>query len=168
MPSGSQGAGGGFFKGTIPNVKIDPVAAQETKQKMEIAQMNKTIRKMQNEIIRLRRNENFMPDSRMPVPEQRRNPAQEQRTRIENTNDQQRQRIPRAPNPNAIILEEAYDEQVIEQEADYIQEEILESVEMDGCETSMYIFEENEENNISQDNVVQTQDNQINPNQRKI
>jgi hypothetical protein len=123
---------------------------------MEIAQMNKTIRKMQNEIIRLRRNENFMPDSRMSVPEQRRNHAQEQRTRIENTNDQQRQRIPRAPNPNAIILEEAYDEQVIEQEADYIQEEILESVEMDGCETSMYIFEENEENNISQDNVVQT------------
>jgi hypothetical protein len=28
---------------------------------------------------------------------------------------------------------------------------------MDGCNSSMYIFEENEENNISQDNVVQTQ-----------
>ena len=80
---------------------------------------------MQNEIIRLRRNENFMPGSRMPFPKKRRNPTQEQRTRIENNNDQQRQRIPRARNPNAIILEEAYDEQTIEQEADYIQEEIM-------------------------------------------
>jgi hypothetical protein len=154
---GNQGVGGGFFKGTIPNVKIDPVAAQETKQKIEIAQMNRTIRQMQNEIIRLRRNENFMLDSRMSSSRtKKKSCSRTKRTRIENTNDQQRQRIPREPNPNAVILEEAYDEQTIEQEVDYIQEEILESVETDGCETSMYIFEEDEENTISQDNVVQT------------
>jgi hypothetical protein len=82
--------------------------------------------------------------------------SQEKRTRMENIDDQQRQRIPRAPNPNAVILDEAYDEQIIDQGVDYIQEEILESVQMDECESSMYIFEEDEENNISQDNVVQT------------
>jgi hypothetical protein len=58
-----QGDGGGFFKGTIPNVKIDPVATQATKQKMDIAQTNKNIGKMHNEIIRLSRNEDSMPDS---------------------------------------------------------------------------------------------------------
>jgi hypothetical protein len=36
----NQGVGGGFFKGTIPNVKNDPTATQETRQRMEIAQMN--------------------------------------------------------------------------------------------------------------------------------
>jgi hypothetical protein len=47
--------GGYFFKGTIPDVKIDPVVAQETKQRIKITQMNRTIKQMQNEIIRLRR-----------------------------------------------------------------------------------------------------------------
>jgi hypothetical protein len=41
----NQGVGGGFFKGTIPNVKNDPTATQETRQRMEIAQMNQTIGK---------------------------------------------------------------------------------------------------------------------------
>jgi hypothetical protein len=36
--------GGGFFKGTIPDVKFDPAAAQETKQRIEIAQMKRTIK----------------------------------------------------------------------------------------------------------------------------
>jgi hypothetical protein len=39
----NQTIGGGFFKGTIPYVKIDPVATQETKQRIEIAQMNRII-----------------------------------------------------------------------------------------------------------------------------
>ena len=29
--------GGGFFKGTIPDVKVEIVVVQETKQKIEIA-----------------------------------------------------------------------------------------------------------------------------------
>jgi hypothetical protein len=29
--------GGVFFKGTIPDVKVDPVVAQETKKRIEIA-----------------------------------------------------------------------------------------------------------------------------------
>jgi len=73
----NRGFGGGLFKGTIPNVKIDPITAQETKQKIEIAQMNRTIRQMQSEIIRLRRNENFMSNSRIPYPEKMQNCAQE-------------------------------------------------------------------------------------------
>jgi hypothetical protein len=76
-PSQNQITGGGFFKGTIPDVKTDPVAAQETKQRIEIAQMNRTIRQMQNEITRLRRNDNYIPNPRMSVQEQRRNPPQE-------------------------------------------------------------------------------------------
>jgi hypothetical protein len=54
-PRTTQKSGGVLFKGTILDVKVDPVAAQETKQIIEIAQMNRTIRKMQNEITRLRR-----------------------------------------------------------------------------------------------------------------
>jgi hypothetical protein len=36
--------GGIFFKGTIPDVKVDPVEVQETKKRIEIAQINKTIK----------------------------------------------------------------------------------------------------------------------------
>jgi hypothetical protein len=82
-------------------VKTDPVAAQETKQRIEIAQMNRTIRQMQNEITRLRRNDNYIPNPRMSVPEQRRNPPQEKRVRFENVDNQQRQRVPRQPILNA-------------------------------------------------------------------
>jgi hypothetical protein len=32
----NQTSGGGFFKGTIPDVKVGLVAAQETKQRIEI------------------------------------------------------------------------------------------------------------------------------------
>jgi hypothetical protein len=70
---------GGFFRGTIPNVKIDPMAAQETKKNIEIAQMNRTIKQMQNEITILRRGDNYMPNPRIPIPEQRRNPPPENR-----------------------------------------------------------------------------------------
>jgi hypothetical protein len=59
--------GGGFFKGTIPDVKVDPMATQETKKKIEIAQMNKTIKQMNNDITRLRRGDNYMPNSRILI-----------------------------------------------------------------------------------------------------
>ena len=42
----NQMEGGVFFKGTIPDVKVDSVARQETKQRIEIVQMNKTIKQM--------------------------------------------------------------------------------------------------------------------------
>ena len=87
--------GGGFFKGTIPNVKVDPMVAQETKKRIEIAQMNRTIKQMQNEITRLRRGDNYVVNPRIPIPEQRRNPPQENRVRFENTDNPQRPRVPR-------------------------------------------------------------------------
>ena len=70
----NQMVGGGLFKGTIPDVKVDPVATQETKQRIEIAQMNRTIKQMKNKITRLRRGDNYMPNSRMLILEKRRNP----------------------------------------------------------------------------------------------
>jgi hypothetical protein len=155
-PGENQAVGGGFFKGTIPDVKTDPVASQEMKQRIEIAQMNITIRQMQNEITRLRRNDNYVLNPRMSAPEQRRNSAPEQRMRFENVDNQQRQRVPRQPTQNAVILDEPYNEQMIEPENDFFPEEVFESVQTDGCETSMYISEEDEEDPISQENISQT------------
>jgi 2-iminoacetate synthase ThiH len=71
-PQPTQTSGGVFFKGTILDVQVDPVAAQETKQRTEIAQMNRTIRKMYNEITRLRRGDNYVPNPRMSIKEKRR------------------------------------------------------------------------------------------------
>jgi hypothetical protein len=48
-----QGLGGGIRKGVIPNVTNDPATMQETKQRMEIAQKNQTIRQMENKLTRL-------------------------------------------------------------------------------------------------------------------
>ena len=45
---------------------------------------------------------------------------------------------------------------MVEPENDYISEEIFESIKKDGCKTSMYIFEEGEDDLVSQENVVQT------------
>jgi hypothetical protein len=45
-PSQNQTIGGGFFKGTIPNVKVDHVATQETKKRIKIAQMNRNFKQM--------------------------------------------------------------------------------------------------------------------------
>jgi hypothetical protein len=56
-----RGFGDGMLKGVIPNVTNDPA--------MEIAQMNRIIREMKNEITRLRRNENLLPNPRMIVQE---------------------------------------------------------------------------------------------------
>jgi hypothetical protein len=61
-------------------------------------------------------------------------------------------------NPNAIILEAIYDEEnfdSFDQEAKIIQVESLESVYTDEDESSMYVFDEHVESNISQVNVVQ-------------
>jgi hypothetical protein len=123
-------------------VKVDPVAAQETKQRIEITQMNRTIKKMQNEITKLRRGDNYVVNPRMHVPEKRRNPPQGNRVRLENMDNTQRPRVPRQPTPNAVVLDDVYDEKMVEKENYYSPDEISETVQMYRCETSMYIFEE--------------------------
>jgi hypothetical protein len=137
-------------------VKVDPVAAQETKQRIEIAQMNRTIRQMQNEIIILRRGDNHVANLRMSIQEKRRNPPQENRVRFENTDNPQRQRVPRKPTPNAVVLDDVYDEKMVEQGNDYLLDESSKIIQMDGCEASMYIFEEGNNDPDSQENVSQT------------
>jgi hypothetical protein len=132
------------------------VATQETKQRIEIAQMNRTIKQMQNNITRLTRGDNYMPNPRMSIPDQRRNPPQENRVRFENTDNPQRLRVPRHPTPNAVVMDDFYDEQLIEQENYYSPDESSENVQMDGCKTSMYIFEEGDNDPNSQENVAQT------------
>jgi hypothetical protein len=117
--------GGGFFKGTISNVKVDPMAAQETKKRIEITHMNRTIKKMQNEITILRRGYNYVENPRMPIPKKRKNPPQENRVRFENTNNPQRSRVPRQPTPNVVVLDDVYDEKIIEQENYYSPEKFL-------------------------------------------
>jgi hypothetical protein len=63
------------------------------------------------------------------------------------------QRVPRVSNSKAIILEDTFKDQDYDQEVDYIQEEIIEFVLTNECKSPMYIFEEN---NNSQDNVLQS------------
>jgi hypothetical protein len=104
-------------------VKVDPVAAQETKQRIEIAQMNRTIRKMKNEITRLRRGDNYVANPRMSVQEKRRNPPQENRVRFENIDNPQRPRVPRKPIPNVVVLDDVYDEKMVEQGNYYLPDE---------------------------------------------
>jgi hypothetical protein len=63
------------------------------------------------------------------------------------------------PNPNVVVLEETLEEENFEdldQEANIIQDEILELVQTDEGESSFYIFNEQEESDILQENVVQT------------
>jgi hypothetical protein len=66
--------GGGFFNVNISDVRVDPMVAHETKQIIEIAQINRTIKQMQNEITRLRNGDNYMPNIRISILEQRRKP----------------------------------------------------------------------------------------------
>jgi hypothetical protein len=61
-----RGIGGGVFQGIVPNVRNDPTPTQETKQRVEIVQMNRTIRQMKNELTRFRRVENFVPVDQNP------------------------------------------------------------------------------------------------------
>ena len=120
--------GGGFFKGTIPDVKVDHVAAQETKQRIKIAQMNRNIKQMQNKITKLRRGDNYVENLRMSVPEQRSNPPQENIMRFENMANSQRPRIPKQPTSNAIVVDDVYDEKMVEQEKYYSPDESFETV----------------------------------------
>jgi hypothetical protein len=122
-------------------VKVYPIAAHETKQRIEISQMNRTIRKMKNEITRLRRGGNYVENRIMSVQEKRMNPPQENKVRFEKTDNQQRQRVPRKLIPNTVVLDDIYDEKMVEKGNDYLLDEIFETLHMEGCETSMYIFE---------------------------
>jgi len=45
-----------------------------------------------------------MPNTRIPIPEQRRNPPPKNRVRFKNNEDPLRPRVPRQPTPNAIFL----------------------------------------------------------------
>jgi hypothetical protein len=137
-------------------VKVDPVAAQEPKKRIEIAQMNRTIRKMWNDITILRRGDNYVANPRTLVQDKRRNPPQENRVRFENIDNPQRPRVPRQPTPNAIVLDDVYDEKMVEKENYYLPNESYETLQMDGCETSMYIFEEGDNDPESWENVSQT------------
>jgi len=73
--------------------------------------------------------------------------------RFENTDYEQRQSVPMQPISNAGVLDEIYDEQIVEQENDYLSEENFETVHMDGCDTYMYIFEEGDNDPKSKKNV---------------
>jgi hypothetical protein len=76
--------------------------------------------------------------------------------RFENTDNPQIPRVPRYPTPNAVVLDDDYDEQLIEQENYYSPDERSETVQMDGCETSMYIFGEGDNDPKLQENVAHT------------
>jgi hypothetical protein len=97
---------------------------------------------MQVEITKLRRGDNYVANPRMSVPEQRRNPPQENRVRFENMDNPQRPRVPKQPTPNAVVLDDIYDEKMVEKENYYSPDESYEIVHMEECEISMYIFEE--------------------------
>jgi len=71
-----RGFGRGILKGVISNVTNDPSTMQEKKQRMDIDQMNLTIRHMQNELTKLRRNDNFHPNTRIPIQERKKNHVQ--------------------------------------------------------------------------------------------
>jgi UTP:GlnB (protein PII) uridylyltransferase len=84
-----------IFQGNHTDMKFDTVEVQETKQRIEIAQMDRAIKQMQNEITRLIRGYNYMPNPRTSIPEKKRNPPLENRVRFENSNNPQRPRVPR-------------------------------------------------------------------------
>jgi hypothetical protein len=63
----------------------------------------------------------------MSVQEKRRNPPQENRVRFENIDNPQRPRVPRQPTPNEVVLDDVYDEQMVEQENYYLPDESSEN-----------------------------------------
>jgi hypothetical protein len=66
-------------------------------------------------------------------------------------NEDHRPRAPRVPNPNVVMMEEIFEEENFDnydQEVDNIQDEILESVQMDEGESSFYIFNEQKDASI--------------------
>jgi hypothetical protein len=123
--------------------------------------MSRTIRQMQNEITRLKRNENLIPphqDMRVPPQNQRDRNDRNQR------NEEHRPRAPRVPNPNVVVLEEITEEENFVQNNDSFdqefindQDQILESVQMEEISSSFQIFDEQEDYEYTQqDNVVHT------------
>jgi hypothetical protein len=137
-------------------VKVDPVAAQETKQIIEIVQMNGIIKQMKNETTRPRRGDTYVENPRMSVPYQRMNPPRENRVRFENMDNLQRPRVPREPTPNVVFMDDVYDEKMAEKENYYSPNEIYETLQMDGCKTSRCIFEEGDNESNSQENFART------------
>jgi len=72
--------------------------------KIEITQMSRTIRQIQNEITRLKRVENLVP------PNQNTRILVQDQTIRNNKVEKHRPREPRAPNPNVMVLEEIVEE----------------------------------------------------------
>jgi len=124
----NQGFGGGILQEVILDVMNDPYISQETRKVMEIYQMNRTIRQIQNEKTRLRRGENLSPTNKNPrilSQKQRRNPIHENRIINDDRIKEYRKREPRVPNPNVVISEEIGFEEIFDnfdQEAKIIQD----------------------------------------------
>jgi hypothetical protein len=78
----------------------------------------------------------------MLITDQRRNPPPRNRVGFENTDDPQTPRVPIMPTPNAVILDDVYDEKLIEQEIYSLLDEIYKTIQMDGYNMTMYIFGE--------------------------
>jgi hypothetical protein len=76
--------------------------------------------------------------------------------RFENMDNPQIPRVPRKHVPNPVVLDDVYDEKLVEQDNYYSPDERSKTVQMDGCETSMYIFEEGDNDPNSQENITQT------------
>jgi len=87
-----------------------------------------------------------MPNPRILILEQRRNPPPKNRVRFKNTDDPQRPRVPRHPSPNVVVLDDVYDEKLIKKEDYYLPDEISKTVKMDKCVASMYICGEGDNN----------------------
>ena len=111
---------------------------------------------MHNEITILITGDNYVANLRMSVQEKRRNPPQENRVRFENMDNPQRPRVPRQPTPNAVVLDDIYDEKMVEQENYYSPDESYKTIQINEHDTSMYIFEEGDNNPNSQENLTQT------------
>jgi hypothetical protein len=95
-----------------------------------------------------------MPNPRMPILEKRRNPPLENRVRFENVDNPQRPRVSRQATLNAALPNDVYDEQLIEQENYYSPDESSKMVQMNGCDMTMYIFGEGDNDPKSQENVA--------------
>jgi len=57
-----------------------------------------------------------MPNPRMSILEQRRNPPPENRVRFEDTDNPERPRVARQPTPNMVVLDYVYEEKIIKKE----------------------------------------------------
>jgi hypothetical protein len=83
---------------------------------------------------------------------------QYQRTKNDNV-EEHRTRAPRVPNPNVVVLKEIIEDENFErfdQEIDVEQDQVLESVQMDEGSSYFHMFYEEEDLEVSQDNVFQT------------